>query len=176
MTNHRHRQIFSTPLLLCLYYHPVPLVYIFSLHADRLPAERLTLILSLSLSEKLPSPHNSQREKMQVGDTITLNCFFRHSALPQASLALFTVAYKVLILPLLTVGYEDSVCQRWALDFARHEIRFSIFFLTTLIPQETLGWSLLNWDNLSKWKRRICHFHCAINPWTLDRVKTVSSL
>lgn len=115
MTNHRHRKNSSPPLLLCLYYHPVPLVCIFSLHADRQPAERLPLILSLSpfsLSEKLPSSHNSQREKMQVGDTITLNCFFRYSALPQACLALFTAAYKVLILPLLTVGYEDSVYQR----------------------------------------------------------------
>lgn len=64
-----------------------------------------------SRSEKQPSPHNSQRgkEKIHVGDTITVNRFFLHSAAPEASLALFTVAYKVLILPLLTVAYENSV-------------------------------------------------------------------
>ncbi len=108
-------------------------------HADRLPAERLNLPLPLAaflLSEKQPSPHNSQGKK--VGDTITVNHFFLHFALPEASLELFTDAYKVLILPLLTVAYENSVYQRLAPDCAHHEIRFLFLFsFSSFLPLRT---------------------------------------
>lgn len=144
-------------------------------HADRQPAEKLNLplliTLPFSLSEKQPSPHNSQEKKIQVGDTITVNRFFLHSALPEASFELFTV-YKVLILPLLTVAYEDSVYQRLAADCFRHEMRFSFSPFLALGKDRDESAQL---DNLSKWKRRICHFHYAINPCTFDgRVKNYS--
>lgn len=81
---------------------------------------------------------------IQEGNTITVNRFFLHSSLPEARLALFTVAYKVLILLLLTVAYEDSVYHRLVPDCSFHVMRFSIFFLTTSVPQERPKWSLLN--------------------------------
>lgn len=130
-----HRQIFSPSLLLCLYSHPFPLVCLFfspRWQAACWETESASPTLCLS-------PYNSHGEKVQVGDIITVNRFFLHSTLPEASSVLFTVAYKVLILPLLTVAYKDSVYQRLAVDCSHHKKSFF-----TLAPQEKQGWSLLN--------------------------------